>query len=242
MELKTIIDLFRDAEALDQAKDIREISDILASQFKRCGLSSYLVTCLPEDRQARWQEQILANGWPQDWYRHYVASGYYRHDPCVALCRRTGATFLWSEVCGKNLEASASRIMDEAFEFGLREGICVPSHAPLSPPLVVTASGERGDLEPASLRIISLLSSHALLALRRLQSHGEHTSETTLTKREREILRWVAGGKTAWEISRILGLSEHTVLAHLRKAKRKLDAANNVHAVVQALLRREIEP
>jgi DNA-binding CsgD family transcriptional regulator len=34
----------------------------------------------------------------------------------------------------------------------------------------------------------------------------------------------------------------HTVLTHQRNAKQKLDAANNVHAVVKAFLRQEIQP
>jgi LuxR family quorum sensing-dependent transcriptional regulator len=52
----------------------------------------------------------------------------------------------------------------------------------------------------------------------------------------------VADGKTAWEVSRILSISEHTVLTHQRNVKQKLDAANNVHAVVKAFLRQEIQP
>ena len=47
-----------------------------------------------------------------------------------------------------------------------------------------------------------------------------------LTKREVECLRWVAQGKTTHEISRILDLSEHGVVHHVRSVMRKLGVSN----------------
>lgn len=51
-----------------------------------------------------------------------------------------------------------------------------------------------------------------------------------LTPRERECLRWVARGKTSWEIGRILTLSEHGVVFHLRSAMRKFDVSSRHRA------------
>ena len=56
-----------------------------------------------------------------------------------------------------------------------------------------------------------------------------------LTPREREILKWAAEGKTSWEISVILDLSERTVKFHLIEASRKLNAVNRTAAVAKAL-------
>lgn len=60
-------------------------------------------------------------------------------------------------------------------------------------------------------------------------------TQTQISKRERECLEWAANGKTSWEISQILGVSESTIIYHLRNATRKLDAANRLHAVAKAL-------
>lgn len=54
-----------------------------------------------------------------------------------------------------------------------------------------------------------------------------------LTPRERDVLRWVAEGKSDWEISVILGLSEATVRFHVDNARRKLHAATRAHAVAR---------
>jgi len=56
-----------------------------------------------------------------------------------------------------------------------------------------------------------------------------------LTLRETECLGWAAQGKSEWEISQILGISEHTAEKHLINARVKLGAVNRVHAVATAI-------
>jgi DNA-binding CsgD family transcriptional regulator len=55
-----------------------------------------------------------------------------------------------------------------------------------------------------------------------------------LTLRETDVLRWIAAGKTNWEISQILRLSERTIKFHLNNAFGKLNAVNRAQAVVKA--------
>jgi len=57
--------------------------------------------------------------------------------------------------------------------------------------------------------------------------------EVRLTDRERDTLAWVAEGKSDWEISVILGLSETTVRFHVDNARRKLGAVNRAQAVAR---------
>jgi DNA-binding CsgD family transcriptional regulator len=59
--------------------------------------------------------------------------------------------------------------------------------------------------------------------------------DNQISARERECLKWAAKGKTSWEISQILGVTESTIIYHLRNATRKLNAANRLHAVAKAL-------
>ncbi len=67
------------------------------------------------------------------------------------------------------------------------------------------------------------------------QPKGYKNENTSLTKRETECLSWTAAGKTSWEISVILGISESTATFHLRNAGIKLKASNRTHAVAKAL-------
>jgi DNA-binding CsgD family transcriptional regulator len=54
-----------------------------------------------------------------------------------------------------------------------------------------------------------------------------------LTVRERDAMRFVAQGKTDWEIGMILGVSETTARFHVDNARRKLAAVNRAHAVAR---------
>jgi DNA-binding CsgD family transcriptional regulator len=56
-----------------------------------------------------------------------------------------------------------------------------------------------------------------------------------LTPRERDVLRWVAEGKTSWEIARILGLSPKTVDHYRSKLHHKLDVHKDVQLVRAAM-------
>lgn len=57
-----------------------------------------------------------------------------------------------------------------------------------------------------------------------------------LTRREAEAVLWVAQGKTSWEAGRILGVSEHTLSAHIVNASTKLCATNRAHLVARAFV------
>ena len=62
-----------------------------------------------------------------------------------------------------------------------------------------------------------------------------------LTPREREVLAWVAQGKSAWEIGEILDIAKRTVDEHAQTAVRKLGAVNRTHAVAIAVRERIID-
>jgi DNA-binding CsgD family transcriptional regulator len=62
-----------------------------------------------------------------------------------------------------------------------------------------------------------------------------------LTQREREVLQWIAAGKTSWEIGVMSGVSEHAINKIINAAMVKLDAVTRTQAVVNAIRDGEIE-
>ncbi|WP_280138535.1 helix-turn-helix domain-containing protein [Methyloceanibacter methanicus] len=60
-------------------------------------------------------------------------------------------------------------------------------------------------------------------------------AHTPLTPREKEVMRWIAAGKTDQEIAGILNITPGTVNVHVERAKRKLDAFQRTFAVVKAI-------
>ena len=62
-----------------------------------------------------------------------------------------------------------------------------------------------------------------------------------LTLREQEVLKWVANGKSAWEIAKILDVTERTVNFHATNAKTKFKATTRSQAALEAFKRGLIE-
>lgn len=87
----------------------------------------------------------------------------------------------------------------------------------------------------------SLLIPHVDATLRRIEllkslacgNPASALGEMPLTTREREIMHWVAIGKTNYEIGMILGISTNTAKNHLRHIFKKLNVANRAQAVAK---------
>jgi DNA-binding CsgD family transcriptional regulator len=61
-----------------------------------------------------------------------------------------------------------------------------------------------------------------------------------ITRREKECIRWASVGKTSWEISQILSISQRTVDFHLTNCIRKTNSTNRQHAIVKCILSGEL--
>lgn len=56
-----------------------------------------------------------------------------------------------------------------------------------------------------------------------------------LTPREKDVLYWAAEGKSAWEIGRILSITERTAKFHLSNIYKKLGVHTRTQAVACAI-------
>lgn len=83
--------------------------------------------------------------------------------------------------------------------------------------------------------LLDILAPHFHLSYMRCQStwKPERPAQPAyiLSKREEEILRWVAAGKTNWEISVILKVSLNTVKFHLKNVFQKIGVENRWSAI-----------
>lgn len=238
---RNLAEIFDATAKMDSTTSVKEVIRLLHAKVQTYGFVACLVTHLPNPNTGSLDEHILVNGWPADWYDHYMAAKHYRHDPCAALCRTAMTPFLWSDISRGRSDADARRVMDEAAEFGLREGICIPIQCPFNESAAVTLAGSEVDLTPSARCTVHAIARHAYSAAHRLVGGVRNQPKQRLSKRECEILQWVAAGKTAWEVSMILCISECTVNTHLRNVRQKLDTANIVQAIVEAVRRHEIQ-
>jgi LuxR family quorum sensing-dependent transcriptional regulator len=236
-----VTDAFEVIDELGRLNDPETIFARLAGYLGRYGFTSFLVSGLPSQRE-RLEPYILLNGWPTGWFERYTAVNHYRHDPCVRHCFSTIEPFAWSELPPDLVEGQeAQLVMNEAVEFGLAEGLCIPLHDVYGSQAVVTMAGRQVELTPSARRMVHLAPLYAYGAAERsVRIPAHHKDDSRLTVRERDVMRWIAEGKTFWEIGKILGISEATVNDHMRHIRAKLGTRNATHSLAEALRRREI--
>lgn len=95
----------------------------------------------------------------------------------------------------------------------------------------VTGSGEQHDLAVRDMRLLMNYFHGQMLRINGVEAENE----ILLSARELDCLSWTAAGKTAWEASMILGISERTVRFHLNVAREKLQCTTTTQAVAKAI-------
>ncbi len=175
---------------------------------------------------------------PQEYLDRCEEKNYVVRDPVVTELRKTVRPFAWSDVMKRrNLSRSDRRIIEEAREFDVNDGLIVPIVTLSGTLSVFSPCGRNPDLSPDARRAVELISLYSHQALKRklLEQNRHKEAHTPLTPREREVMRWVAAGKSDIEIADILSISPATVTLHVEHAKRKLDAFRRTLAVVKAV-------
>lgn len=192
---------------------------------------------------------LIVSGYPPQWREHYNQCGYIRLDPTLPHVARTVRPLRWEEITTTQSDNEAvCRFMNEARDFGLRSGITIPLRGAegevgmlsLTSELDFAKSRERFDRALPSVHLLSTYIHEA--ACRVIKTGNYKLPAVELSRRERECLLWSAEGKTAWEISRILGISERTVVYHLQRCNQKLNASSRQQAVARAIARGILAP
>lgn len=181
----------------------------------------------------------IAQAYPEDWIGHYVQSGYVTLDPVRRYGRYYRTPFTWRDMeRGARLNPIERKIMDEARDSGLFDGVAVPLHGPngelTGVGLASSAPNPDAGRNLSHLAMITM-QFHMVATLMTSTPSILPGHDANLTLREIEVLQWCAQGKSTWAISQILNISQSGVEFHLRNVYRKLEADNRITAVVKAL-------
>jgi len=138
-----------------------------------------------------------------------------------------------------SLRGDANPLQRAAARFGIFGGMCTPLHD-LAGAVGTLTMATCKPVTEATLMALSptatLLSKYLHEACSRSMLGGAQRKERpALSPRELQCLDWAAKGKTSWEISRVLAISEHTAIFHLRNATNKLGTANRQQAIAKSV-------
>jgi len=224
-------------DGIHQCMSIDGVRDRLLAYSRRLGLASAMVGIVPSPRlpSAQQLNNVLFSQWPAEWFRRYVEKNYATDDPVVRQAVAEQRAFSWSEANQRFGSAiRAEKVIGDATEFRLHDGFASPLTTVEGSVVLVSLGGEQFDPDPENRGALALITAYAVG--RALQLFASESADLPhLTPRETECLKWAAAGKSEWEISQILGISEHTAERHLLNAKTRLGAVNRVQAVAEAI-------
>ncbi len=214
------------------------INEALIEELRWFGFDFVTIFAVP-GRGRKLSETIPLNTRPSDYLDHYHRYDYVSKDPVVTEMRRRLTPFSWGDVREHRLTKAERYILEEAKAFGAHEGFLIPVMTQSGQFSVVSPCGLEPDLSPRARSALELIGIYGQQALQRMIPQ-QQTPKDRLTPRERDVLSWVAVGKTDDEIGEILKIAHTTVTTHVENIKRKMDATRRTYAVVQALRRGEI--
>ncbi|MBO6552578.1 MAG: autoinducer binding domain-containing protein [Roseitalea sp.] len=235
-------DAFDFVARVDEHKTLDALLTDLRQQASNFGFEHLILTGVPVGGQ-RLEPLVALNGWPEGWFKRYVAKDYARHDAVCVHAAQSFRSFAWSEVPRRLLDRPAcKRIHGEASEFGLLSGYVVTMSSEHHWNTAVSFGSPEDGLviNKRDRARLSLMATYA--GARAEEILGLTGQADPLTHREKEVLTHFAVGRTAGAIAELLSISERTVVQHAENFRRKLGVKSTVHAVAIAIKRRLIMP
>ena len=226
IDVVEIIDRIETADAVDSA--LAEYIKFI-SQY---GFKSYLIGVMANPA-SQTTNDILTN-WPPEWIQKWVDGNYVFHDPVFQYALKNHEPFFWSTAY-KYASKIGKQILEESRQFGFDDGIAIPIATDYGPLGCITLGGETIQITKEQLQAIELVSIHFFQHIQILEKPVSTELLGVLTKRETEVLHFVAEGKTNWEIGKILHLSEFSIKDHVHNLTAKLRANNRTQAVAIAI-------
>ncbi|MEM6488948.1 MAG: LuxR family transcriptional regulator [Pseudomonadota bacterium] len=178
---------------------------------------------------------IRAHGFPEDWVCHYIDQRLYRVDPIPDFALRSTRPFFWSEAVHiTGLLAEQQAFLGELAATGIGDGLAVQVFGPqLRNGYFGLGFGKAH--RAVSADAIAEYQMVCQIAHLRYCDLVPSTPVQPLSPREREVLYWVARGKSNAAIAGILDVSSHTVDAYMRRIYAKLSVSDRTTAVIRGI-------
>ena len=224
-------------EHLEQLDDISDVLWYVVNTAKAHGVirQSYHFTPLFESQNSL-RTAVSADGFSPEWVALYEKSDFRKADPIPDRTMVHGTLLKWQDAMAMEPNSRANETYFAAMrEHGLIHGFGVPLFGPQG--RNAYASFDFGKpIEEVPMEDVGIVRSVAQAAHQRVCILLEKTRERPeLSEREREVLHWLARGKSIASIATILDISPDTAKTYCRRIHGKLKASDRVGATVKAL-------
>ena len=227
------VDAFvRDIKGLTSEQDLGDAIAEIVSEF---GFKYFALTHHGDVRRSG--SAIRIHNYPKGWAEWFDERALGATDPVHRASNKTNVGFTWSKLPEMiALTKADRRVLKLARSQGIGEGYTVPSHIPgeahgsCSFACVTGAafSNER-------LNALQLVGIYAFDAARSMRRKRFGQAPVPITDRQRDVVLWLASGRSDKQIAKILGISEDTVGEHVRNVCRRYGVNRRASIAVSAL-------
>jgi len=224
--------------AVERAADPPAIWRALTAVFKGTVVQRILYHHLPPlGSDDAGKIGVAAEGFPEEIVAKYVGEEMYRRNPLLGYAQQSAEPFYFDEITSlRSLSAREAEWVRSVQEAGYANGLGVQVFGP---------GGRNGyfglgfvpgvtRLDPSDPPRMQGICQAAHLRYC-AQILAMQDAPPTLSEREKDVLVWVARGKSNAAIGEILGISAHTVDAHLRRIYLKLGVYDRITAAVRGI-------
>jgi DNA-binding CsgD family transcriptional regulator len=174
---------------------------------------------------------------PDEWVREYSAKNYFYLDHITKETFRTCQARHWAYLTQSYEVNVPKEIKTLNLDLGMKECYTHGANAikPGQKGSIFCFSGPSIKSDPRTIVIMEYIIPHLHLALARICDKVQtEKKQVSLTTRELEVLNWLKKGKSSWDMSVILKISERTVNYHVYNILRKLEVVNRPQALAVA--------
>ena len=213
--------------------------DVLSHLFKLSDLFNFeKVVCtyspLSDYLSPEMKYDYFATNLSDDYMTTYVENDFHLTDPVVTEYFSTFDLIHWRTLTD-SLYADKNDAIDLSEQVGLFDGFTYGVFSKKNDKHTVFLWGGKSvETNHRTASIIKYITPFLAELIRKLY-HKDQRQKINLTPKEIEVLSWLKEGKSSWEISIILKISERTVNFHINNLKIKLNASNRTHCIAIAI-------
>ncbi|HHB80842.1 MAG TPA: LuxR family transcriptional regulator [Aliiroseovarius sp.] len=231
-------------DRLARATEIEQVWQMFCAEMVRFGFDRLLYGYNhfgTEHSVGSWEDALILSNNDPGYLKKFIEEEYYKHAPLAEWALKNTGARPWAGKGDPSLELNETqaRVVALNTSYGLVAGYSVSFATPTPRARGIVSMGARPGLTQQDVNalwerdgvLISVIANMTHLKIISLP----HTNERAkLSRRQQEVLNWVADGKTYQDIATIMGVTMGTVEKHLRLVRQKLNVETTPQAVLKA--------
>lgn len=227
-------------EKILRSKDLQGLLKVMLIYFKGNGFSACFYFSSPPGTLGHGQQGLmepLHHGLSPEVVEAYLSANFQRLDVVPRTAMALGVPVRWTEAwAAVDATPDERGFLQMMRDLEIGDGYTIPCYGPNGHDgyVGIGKMTESARTDENALREMHLAAQAAHLRICEFMSSGQ-VGERPLSMREREVLDWVARGKSNSVIAEILGISAGTVDTYLRRIYDKLNVTDRTSAAVRGI-------